>query len=97
MNHITCGAMPEATTPIKKAPGAIYTKGLTTELTNNLHFATGGTPMKVLMQPPVPTRPPTKAAILAALTRLIDTPDVFSVQSLTTKKRGTAAMGGAAK
>ncbi len=39
------------------------------------------------MQPLVPTPTPDKAAILAALTKLINPPDLFGFRSQTTKKR----------
>lgn len=87
MNHITHGAKPGMATSIEKAPGAINTKGLTTDPTDNLNFATNGTQKKARMQQPVPTPTPDKAAILAALTKLINPPALFGFGSLTTKKR----------
>jgi hypothetical protein len=90
MDNTKHGAMPGVVTPID-THGAINTDGLTPDLTNNLNFSTDGTPMKALMQPPVPTPSPTRAAILAVLTKLIHTPDVFSAQALTAKKRHKAS------
>lgn len=96
MNHITNGAMPGVVTSAG-APGAYDTDVPTTDTTNNLNIANDGIPMKAPMQPPVPTPSPTRAAILAVLTKLIHTPDVFSAQALTTKKRHKAATEGTTK
>ena len=49
------------------------------------------------MQRSVPTPTPNKAAILVAVTKLIDTSDVFDIQSLSTKKQINSAIGGTAK
>lgn len=82
------------TLPIEKAPGACDTEGFDTN-TNNSNSPTSGTPGKAIAPPITPS--PDKAAILAALAVLFDPADVFTVQSLTTKKSIKAAMGGTAK
>lgn len=55
--------------------------------TNDLNFATDGTPMKALMQPPFPTpKPkPDKDAIRSALKVLFDPADVVELRSLPSK------------
>lgn len=78
----------------QKAAGATNSNGPHTD-TNGIDFGTDGTPSKATTPPSVPT--PNKAAILAALTKLIELHDVCTVSSLTTKKRIKAAMGGTAK
>ena len=82
------------TNTTQKAAEATNSNGQHTD-GNGCNFCTDDTISKAIAPPIAPS--PDKAAILAALTRLIDTPDVFTVQSLTNKKRIKAAMGGAAK
>ena len=65
--------------------------------TKSINFATAGTQRKTIMQCSVPTPTPNKAAILVAVTKLIDTSDVFDIQSLSTKKQINSAIGGTAK
>lgn len=84
------------TNTMQKAAGATNSNGPHTD-TNGANFRTDGTRSKATAIAPPIAPSPDKAAILAALTRRIDTPDVFTVQSLTTKKRIKAAMGGTAK
>ena len=84
------------TNTMKKAAGAINSNGQHTDA-NSADFDTDGTRSKATAIAPPIAPSPDKAAILAALTKLIDTPDVFTVQSLTTKKQIKAAMRGTAK
>jgi hypothetical protein len=84
MNHAT----------IEKAPGACNTEGFDTD-TNTSNSPTSSPPCKAIEPPPVPI--PNMAAILAALTTLVDAPDVFSFQSLTIKTSKKEALEGTTK
>lgn len=84
MNHTT----------IEKAPSACDTEGFDTN-TCSPNYPTDGTQSKAIAPSLAPS--PNKAAILAALAVLFDPADVFSIQSLNTKKQIKAAMGGTAK
>lgn len=82
------------TNTMQKADGASNSNGLHTN-TNGAYFPTDGTPSKAIAPPLAPS--PSKATILATLAVLFDPAGVFSIQSLTTKKRIKAVMGGTAK
>jgi len=79
---------------IEKAPGAYDTEGLDTA-TCDLNSPTSRTLSKAIAPPIAPSA--NKAAILAALAVLYDPADVFIVQSLISKKRIKATMGGTTK
>lgn len=81
-------------TTIEKAPGACDTEGFDTN-TCSPNYPTDGTPSKAIA--PTLALSPKKATILAALAVLFDPAGVFSIQSLTTKKRNKAVIGGTAK
>lgn len=86
MKNNLYGAMPGVSTPIEKAPGAINTEGLTTDLSNNLNFATDGSQRKANMLTntltAIPAPAPDKTAILTALTVRYDSASLFSSQTL---------------
>ena len=82
------------TNTTKNAAEAINSSGTHTN-TNSDYFPTDGTPSKAIASPTTPSLH--KATNLAALAVLFDPAGVFSIQSLTTKKRNKAVMGGTAK
>jgi hypothetical protein len=84
MNQTSYGAMPGATTPIEKAPGAVNTEGFATDIIN-LNFPTSGTPSKAIDLPSVPK--PNKDSILVALKVLFDPSDVVELRAMTSKGR----------
>lgn len=79
---------------MKKAAEATNSNGPHTD-TNIAYFPTDGTPSKAIAPTIAPS--PRKAVILATLAVLFDPADVFSIHSLTTKKRIKAVMEGTAK
>ena len=85
---------------MKKAAGASNTNGPHTD-TNGVNSPTDGATNQAPdgMAIGSPSRPPSpnKAYILAALKVLFDQADMFSIQSVTTKKRIKAAIGGTAQ
>ena len=70
-------------TTIEKAPGACDTEGFDTN-TSSSNSPTSGTPGKAIAPPIAPS--PDKATILATLAVLFDSPDVWTIQLLITKK-----------
>jgi type VI protein secretion system component VasA len=69
----------------KKAAGATNSNGTHTD-TNGVNFPTDGTGSKATAIAPASARSSDKAAILTTLAFLFDSPDVWAIQLLITKK-----------
>ena len=82
------------TNTTQKAAGATNSNGPHTD-TNGINFGTEDTPSKAIAPPIAPSLD--KAAILAALAKPIEPPDLCTFQPLTTKKRIKTVMGGTAE